>query len=83
MSLLVAATFLPCSLFLDQSLKKEKRTERERTREREREWKRREEKKIVHPIVDARGCGEFCRLACTSLYRASGHDWSKTENEQI
>jgi len=38
MSLLVAATFLPCSLFLDQKLEKEKR-------DRERERKRMEEKK--------------------------------------
>jgi len=61
---------------LDQTLEKEKG---DRERERGREWK----KKIVHPIGDARGRGEFCRLACRSMYRASGHDWSKTENEQI
>jgi hypothetical protein len=34
MSLLVAATFLPCSLFLDQTLEKEKK---DRNREREEE----------------------------------------------
>jgi hypothetical protein len=79
MSLLVAATFLPRSFFLDQTLKKEKMG-RERESEREEEKGR---KKIVHPIADARGCGEFCRLVCTSLYGAGGHDWSKTENEQI
>jgi hypothetical protein len=76
MSLLVAATFLSRSLFLDQTLEKEKR-------DRDREKGREEKKKIVHPIADARGRGEFCRLACTSLYDAGGHDWSKTENEQI
>lgn len=83
MSLLVAATFLPCSLVVDQTLEKEKKDRENGMEGRERERKRTEEKKIVHPIADARGRGEFCRLACTSLYRASGHDWSKTENEQI
>jgi hypothetical protein len=77
MSLLVTATFLPRSqcFFWIRNLRKKKKKEKER--------KRMEEKKIVHPIADARGRGEFCRLACTSLYRAGGHDWSKTENEQI
>jgi hypothetical protein len=78
MSLLVAATFLSRSLFLDQRHEKEKKD-----RQREKERKTREEKKIVHPIADARGRGKFCRLACTSLYGAGGHDWSKTEIEQI
>ena len=51
------------------------------TRNREREGTRK--KKIVHPIADARGRSEFCRLACAGPSDAGGHDWSKTENKQI
>lgn len=46
MSLLVAATFLPCSLVSDQTLRKEKKDKkkgRNRNREREREKKTEEE----------------------------------------
>ena len=64
--------FLGSELFIRRKKRRKKRAEEENGR-----------RKIVHPIGDARGCGEFCRLACTSLYDALGHDWSKTENEQI
>ena len=58
------------------------RSVRMKMRERER-IRRNGKKKIAHPIADARGCNEFCRLACTSLSAAGGHDWSKTENEEM
>ena len=79
MSLLVTATFLPCSLVWDQQVAKEKKKTRDIEGEEEEKGR---EKKIVHPIGDARGCSEFCRLACRNLYRAAGHDWSKTEKKK-
>lgn len=42
-------------------------------------------RKIVHPIIGAEREKEriACRLVCTRLDDAGGHDWSKTENGHI
>jgi len=45
--------------------------------------KKKKKKSFTTQSLLSGGSRIFCRLACTSLYDAGGHDWSKTENGRI
>ncbi len=54
-----------------------------RRRSRKEKEKEKKKKSFTTQSLLSGGSRIFCRLACTSLYDAGGHDWSKTENGRI